>query len=99
MPVFASQRVLESSSLTFDDLDLIEFINEAFAAQTLACIKKLELNEVQQEKINTKGGAIALGHPLGCSGARICTTLIHSMQQRQSEWGLASMHRHGTRHL
>jgi acetyl-CoA acyltransferase len=89
-PVLASKKILESSRLTFEDIDLVEF-NEAFAAQTLACIKKLELNEIQQEKINIKGGAIALGHPLGCSGTRICTTLIHSMQQRQAEWGLASM--------
>ena len=69
------------------DLDLIE-LNEAFAAQSLAVIKELALNP---EIINVNGGAIALGHPLGCTGAKLTATLMHEMQRRQSRYGMVSM--------
>ena len=63
-------------------------LNEAFASQSLACIKELDLDP---DKVNVNGGAIALGHPLGCSGARIMTTLIHEMRRRGSRYGMAAM--------
>lgn len=86
-PVPAVQKVLQRAKLTLRDIDLIE-LNEAFAAQALACIRLLGLDE---EKVNVRGGAIALGHPLGASGARIATTLIHAMVDRQATLGLATM--------
>ncbi|WP_099352872.1 thiolase family protein [Fredinandcohnia onubensis] len=86
-PVPATRKALQRAGLTVDDLDLIE-INEAFAAQSVACIKELELD---MDKVNVNGGAIALGHPLGCSGARIVTTLVHEMQKRDVHYGLATM--------
>jgi acetyl-CoA acyltransferase len=86
-PVPAVQKVLKRARLTLRDLDLIE-LNEAFAAQALACIRLLGLDE---DKVNVRGGAIALGHPLGASGARIATTLIHAMIDRQATLGLATM--------
>lgn len=86
-PVPATQKALLRAGLTVDDLDLIE-LNEAFASQSLACIKDLNLDT---SKINVNGGAIALGHPLGCSGSRITTTLIHEMIKRKSKYGLATM--------
>jgi 3-oxoadipyl-CoA thiolase len=86
-PVPATRKALERAGLTVDDLDLVE-LNEAFAAQSLACIRELELDE---ERVNVNGGAIALGHPLGCSGARIMTTLLHEMRRRDSHIGLATM--------
>jgi acetyl-CoA acyltransferase len=86
-PVPAVQKVLQRAGLTLRDIDLIE-LNEAFAAQALACIRLLGLDE---EKVNVRGGAIALGHPLGASGARIATTLIHAMVDRQATLGLATM--------
>ena len=86
-PVFATRKALKRAGLTLDDIDLIE-LNEAFAAQSLACIKELELD---QAKVNVNGGAIALGHPLGCSGARILTTLVHEMGRRDARYGLATM--------
>jgi 3-oxo-5,6-didehydrosuberyl-CoA/3-oxoadipyl-CoA thiolase len=86
-PVFATRKALKRAGLTLDDIDLIE-LNEAFAAQSLACIKELELD---QAKVNVNGGAIALGHPLGCSGARILTTLVHEMGRRDARFGLATM--------
>lgn len=87
-PVPASQKALKRAGLTVDDLDLIE-LNEAFAAQSLACIKDLGLNT---DIVNVNGGAIALGHPLGCTGARIMTTLLYEMQRRDNvKYGLASM--------
>ena len=70
-----------------DDLDLIE-LNEAFASQSIACIGDLKIDP---SKVNVNGGAIALGHPLGCSGARISTTLLHEMKRRNSKYGLATM--------
>ncbi|ARK28910.1 Beta-ketoadipyl-CoA thiolase [Halalkalibacter krulwichiae] len=86
-PVPATRKALERAGLTVDDLDLIE-INEAFAAQSVACIKELGLD---MDKVNVNGGAIALGHPLGCSGSRIVTTLVHEMQKRDVRYGLATM--------
>lgn len=87
-PVPATQKALERAGLKMDDLDLIE-LNEAFAAQSIACIRDLGINT---EVLNPNGGAIALGHPLGCSGARISTTLLHEMQKRDNvKYGLATM--------
>jgi acetyl-CoA acyltransferase len=86
-PVPATYKALERAGLKLEDIDLIE-INEAFAAQTLAVIKLLKLNP---EKVNVHGGAIAIGHPLGASGARITTTLIHAMEEREARLGLAAM--------
>ncbi|HWB11265.1 MAG TPA: acetyl-CoA C-acyltransferase FadA [Pirellulales bacterium] len=86
-PVPATQKALKRASLTLKDIDLIE-LNEAFAAQALACIRMLGMDE---EKVNVRGGAIAIGHPLGASGARIATTLIHNMVDRGATLGLATM--------
>jgi acetyl-CoA acyltransferase len=86
-PVPATHKALERAGLKLDDIDLIE-INEAFAAQTLAVIKLLKADP---EKVNVRGGAIAIGHPLGASGARIATTLIHAMEDRGARLGLATM--------
>ncbi|MEH7225493.1 acetyl-CoA C-acetyltransferase [Bacillus sp. JJ1566] len=86
-PVPATRKALQRAGLTVQDLDLIE-INEAFAAQSVACIKELKLD---MDKVNVNGGAIALGHPLGCSGSRIVTTLVHEMQKRDVRYGLATM--------
>lgn len=81
------ERVLSKEGLSLDDFKLIE-INEAFAAQSLGCIKELGLD---MERVNVNGGAIALGHPLGCSGARIITTLLYEMNRRNERYGLASI--------
>ncbi|HAZ92869.1 MAG: acetyl-CoA C-acyltransferase [Chitinophagaceae bacterium] len=86
-PVPATLKALDRAGLTINNLDLIE-LNEAFAAQSIACIHDLGLD---LEKVNVNGGAIALGHPLGCSGARISTTLLHEMKRRKSKIGLATM--------
>lgn len=86
-PVPATQKALQRAGLTVTDLDLVE-LNEAFASQSLACIKDLGLDV---SKINVNGGAIALGHPLGCSGVRISTTLLHEMKRRRAKYGLATM--------
>ena len=86
-PVPATQKVLRRAGMQLADIDLIE-LNEAFAAQSLTCIRKLGLD---QEKLNVRGGAIAIGHPLGASGARIATTLIHAMVDRDATMGLATM--------
>jgi acetyl-CoA C-acetyltransferase len=86
-PVPASQKAIYRAGLKIDDIDLIE-LNEAFASQSIACIHDLGLD---LQKINVNGGAIALGHPLGCSGTRISTTLIHEMKRRGSRYGLATM--------
>lgn len=86
-PVPATQKALKRAGLKLADLDLIE-LNEAFAAQALACIRMLELDEA---KVNVRGGAIAIGHPLGASGARIATTLLHAMHDRDATLGLATM--------
>lgn len=86
-PVPATRKALERAGLRVEDIDLVE-LNEAFAAQSLACIDELGLD---MEKVNVNGGAIALGHPLGCSGARILTTLLHEMERREVRYGLATM--------
>jgi acetyl-CoA acyltransferase len=86
-PVPAVQKVLKRAGLTLKDIDLIE-LNEAFAAQALSCIRMLGLD---QEKVNVRGGAIAIGHPLGASGARIATTLINTMLDRDANLGIATM--------
>lgn len=86
-PVPSSAKALDRAGLTVKDLDLVE-LNEAFASQSLACIKELDLD---QDKINVNGGSIAIGHPLGCSGTRISTTLLHEMNRRRSKYGLATM--------
>lgn len=86
-PVPATHKALKRAGLKLSDIDLIE-LNEAFAAQALACIQMLELDEA---KVNVRGGAIAIGHPLGASGARISTTLIHAMIDRDATLGLATM--------
>jgi 3-oxoadipyl-CoA thiolase len=86
-PVPATQKALLRAGLKITDIDLIE-LNEAFASQSVACINELKLDA---EKVNVNGGAIALGHPLGCSGVRISTTLLHEMKKRKSKYGLATM--------
>jgi 3-oxoadipyl-CoA thiolase len=86
-PVPATQKALTRAGLTVADLDLIE-LNEAFAVQAMACIRELELD---QDRVNIYGGAIALGHPLGASGARILTTLVHALQRTGGRYGLATM--------
>ena len=78
-PVPATQKALQRAGLTVSDLDLIE-LNEAFASQSIACIHDLGFD---LQKVNVNGGAIAIGHPLGCSGARISTTLLHEMKRRE----------------
>jgi len=86
-PVPATNRVLVRAGWRIEDLDLIE-VNEAFAAQSVAVVDELKLDP---EKVNVNGGAIAIGHPLGCSGARIVTTLLHEMRRRAAAKGAASM--------
>ncbi|MBA4196059.1 MAG: acetyl-CoA C-acyltransferase [Chitinophaga sp.] len=86
-PVPATQKALLRAGLKASDLDLIE-LNEAFASQSLACINDLQLDA---DKVNVNGGSIAIGHPLGCSGARISTTLLHEMKRQKSKYGLATM--------
>ena len=87
-PVPATRKVLKRADLELDDIDLVE-LNEAFAAQTLSCLKFMNFDATG--KMNVNGGAIALGHPLGCSGARIMTTLVHEMTRRKADYGLATM--------
>jgi 3-oxoadipyl-CoA thiolase len=86
-PVPSTEKLLKRFNLALDDIGLIE-LNEAFAAQALGVMKKLNLNP---DIVNVNGGAIALGHPLGCSGARILTTLIHEMKRRETQYGLATL--------
>ena len=86
-PVPATRRCLETVGASAQDLDLVE-LNEAFAAQAIPCVRELELDP---ESVNVNGGAIALGHPVGCSGARILTTLVHEMVRRDAQLGLATM--------
>jgi 3-oxoadipyl-CoA thiolase len=86
-PVPATQKALKRASLSIANMDLVE-LNEAFASQSLACIHDLGLDK---SKVNVNGGAIALGHPLGCSGVRLSTTLIHEMKRRGTKYGLATM--------
>ncbi|MBL0865832.1 acetyl-CoA C-acyltransferase FadA [Pectobacterium carotovorum] len=89
-PVPATKLALKRAGLSLADIGIFE-LNEAFAAQTLPCIKDLGLLEQLDEKVNLNGGAIALGHPLGCSGARISTTLINLMESRDAQFGVATM--------
>lgn len=86
-PIPATRKALDRAGLSVDDLDLVE-LNEAFAAQALACIRELGLD---QEKVNVNGGAIALGHPLGMSGARLITALTHELGRRGQRYGLATL--------
>ncbi len=86
-PIYATRKVLQRAGLSIKEMDLIE-LNEAFAAQVLQCVRELEID---QEKLNVNGGAIALGHPLGCSGARIVVTLLHELEKRGGRYGLATM--------
>lgn len=86
-PIEACRKAVQRAGLTMDDVELVE-LNEAFASQSLECINQLELDP---EKVNVNGGAIAFGHPLGASGARILTTLIHEMKKRNAKYGLATM--------
>lgn len=89
-PVPATKQALKAAGLTIDDIDIVE-LNEAFAAQGLPVLKDLKLIDKMDEKVNLNGGAIALGHPLGCSGTRISTTLLNVMQQKDATLGLATM--------
>jgi acetyl-CoA C-acetyltransferase/3-oxo-5,6-didehydrosuberyl-CoA/3-oxoadipyl-CoA thiolase len=86
-PIPATRKALKRAGLTVEDLDLIE-LNEAFAAQAIACIRDLELDPA---KVNVYGGAIALGHPLGCTGAKLLTTLVHALRRTGGRYGLATM--------
>jgi len=86
-PIPATQKVLRRAGLTIDQIDLVE-LNEAFAAQAIACIRELQLDAT---RVNIYGGAIALGHPLGATGARILTTLVHALHRTKSRYGLATM--------
>jgi len=86
-PVTAIPKALKRAGLTLDDIGLIE-LNEAFAAQALAVIRALGLDP---ERINVNGGAIALGHPLGCTGAKLTATLINEMQRRQVRYAMVTM--------
>jgi acetyl-CoA acyltransferase len=86
-PVPAIRKVLKQTGLTLDQIDLIE-LNEAFAAQALACMKELDLDP---DKVNVNGGAIALGHPLGCTGGKLTATLVHEMRRRKARYGMVTM--------
>jgi acetyl-CoA acyltransferase len=86
-PVPAIRKVLKIAGLTLDQIDLVE-LNEAFAAQVLACLKELPIDP---ERLNVNGGAIALGHPLGCTGAKLTTTLLYEMRRRNARYGLVTM--------
>ena len=86
-PVPATQKALHRAGLKVSDIDLIE-LNEAFASQSIACIRELGIDS---SRVNVNGGAIAIGHPLGCSGVRISATLLHEMKRQKSKYGLATM--------
>ncbi len=86
-PIDATRKALAKAGLAVEDLDLVE-ANEAFAAQALAVGRDLEFNP---EKLNVNGGAIALGHPIGASGARVLVTLLHELQKREGRYGLATL--------
>ena len=86
-PIPATQQVLKRAGLTIDQIGLVE-LNEAFAAQAIACIRDLKLDP---EKVNIYGGGISLGHPLGCTGAKILTTLVHALSRRNAQFGLVTM--------
>jgi acetyl-CoA acyltransferase len=86
-PVPAIRKLLKLTGLELDQIDLIE-LNEAFAAQVLACLKELPIDP---DRLNVNGGAIALGHPLGCTGAKLTTTLLYELKRRGGRYGLVSM--------
>jgi len=86
-PIPATQKALKRAGLTIDQIGLVE-LNEAFAAQAIACIRELKLDP---EKVNIYGGGIALGHPLGCTGAKLLTTLVHALARRNTQFGLVTM--------
>jgi len=86
-PVPASRKVLERAGKRMDEVDVVE-LNEAFAAQVLACARDLDIDRA---RLNPNGGAIALGHPIGASGARILVTLLYELRRRGTIWGLATM--------
>ena len=86
-PVPAMQKALKRAGLTIDDIDLVE-LNEAFAAQVLACLREFPIDE---NKLNVNGGAIALGHPLGCTGAKLTTPLLHELKRRDGRYGMVTM--------
>jgi acetyl-CoA C-acetyltransferase len=86
-PIFAVQSLLKKAGLTIDDIDLME-LNEAFAAQAVAVIRELEIDP---DKVNPNGGAIALGHPVGATGAILTVKLMHELKRRQAEWGIVTM--------
>jgi acetyl-CoA acetyltransferase len=83
----AVRKLLSKTGMKLEQFDLVE-INEAFAAQVIACLRDLPLDP---ERLNVNGGAIALGHPIGCSGSRIVTTLVHEMQKRKARYGMATL--------
>ncbi|MFC3679726.1 acetyl-CoA C-acyltransferase FadA [Bacterioplanoides pacificum] len=89
-PVPATKKALKRAGLDVTDIDYWE-LNEAFAAQSLPCVKDLKLTDIAEDRINIHGGAIALGHPLGCSGARISTTLINVLEQKDAKYGVSTM--------
>jgi acetyl-CoA acyltransferase len=89
-PVPATKKALKRAGLTIDDIDIVE-LNEAFAAQSIPVLKDLKLIDLVDQKVNLNGGAIALGHPLGCSGTRISTTLLNVMREKDATIGLATM--------
>jgi acetyl-CoA acyltransferase len=86
-PVPAVRKALQQAGLTLDDMDLVE-LNEAFAAQAIACLRELAIDP---DRLNVNGGAIALGHPLGCTGARLTTTLLYELHRRHGRYGLVTM--------
>jgi acetyl-CoA acyltransferase len=86
-PVPAIRKVLAQTGLTLDDIDLVE-LNEAFASQALACLRELDID---RDRLNVNGGAIALGHPLGCTGARLTVSILHELQRRKARYGLVTM--------
>jgi acetyl-CoA acyltransferase len=86
-PVPAMRKALKLAGLTMEQIDLVE-LNEAFAAQVLACLKEMPIDP---EKLNVNGGAIALGHPLGCTGAKLTTTLLHELKRRNGRYGMVTM--------
>jgi acetyl-CoA acyltransferase len=86
----ASKKALEKAGMKMSDVGVVE-LNEAFAAQSIPVLRQLGLLDLLDEKVNLNGGAIALGHPLGCSGARITTSLLHLMREKQAAVGLATL--------
>ena len=83
----AVRKLLQRTGVRLHDVELVE-LNEAFAAQVLACLRELPIPE---DRLNVNGGAIALGHPLGCTGAKLTTTLLHEMKRRGARWGIVTM--------